>query len=242
MGMISIGTYFLTLLSIRWSGEDEVTLTPVSDHSGSELPYCLTVLLYGQEYASGGTYSFFSYGCRTGEGTTITAYQHTTEDTTRDTLLSTTRDSSASPSSVTSATTSSHSTEKPSSVVSLLAATSLAAVETAVASQGLSEGAKIGIGVGIGIFAAVALVATLFWFRLRSRARADFRTDKKAHLDGIDHHGGSVAAYAKDPFADGKASVQELDNNRARIELASSRCYHELGGKDPQEMSSVVDR
>ena len=232
-------------LSLHQTGEYDLALTLVSDHihSGSELPYCLTILLFGQEYASGGTYSFFSYGCRTGSGTTITAYQHTMEDTARNTLTSTTQDSdSASSSSTTSSkTTSSRSIVEPDSETSSLAATSSAAAAAAVPQdEGLSEGAKIGIGVGTGIFAAVALVAaTLLWLRHRSKARARLiQTDTKRYSPELHYHReGSAAGHGpNNPFAGRKAELSCCESN-TRAELASSRrCYELDDGKEPQEL------
>jgi hypothetical protein len=220
-----------------------LTLTPVFDHSGSKVPYCETVVLYGQEYTSGGTYSFLSYACRSEKGTTITAFQHTTEDTT------TTQDSTISSSSTTSTTISSHSIAQASSAISSSAAEPTTATPAATTSPVLSDGAQIGIGVGVGLFAAAALVAALLWFRHRSKTRASFQSDAKPHLhNDIDYQDGTPAGYGAYSPEDRDASLQELsdDSRRCaelassprvelaskplRVELASSpRCY-ELGG------------
>jgi hypothetical protein len=219
------------------------TNTGFSDHSGSKVPYCETVVLYGQEYTSGGTYSFLSYACRSEKGTTITAFQHTTEDTT------TTRDSIVSSSSTASTTASSDLIAEINSAINPSAAELTTATPAATTPQGsLSEGAQIGIGVGVGIFAAVALVAALLWFRHRRKTRARFQSDAKPHLhDDIDYQDGTSEGYGSYSPEDRDASLQELSDesrrcaelasssrvelaSKSRVELASSpRCY-ELGG------------
>jgi hypothetical protein len=187
-------------------------------------------VLYGQEYASEGTYSFLSYGCRTSKGTTITAFQHTTEDTTRDTTTSS--------SSTTSTMASSPLVAETSSAISSSAAASTTAITAATTSQGLSEGAQIGIGVGAGIFAAVALVAVLLWFRHRSKARAGFQTDAKPHLLDTDSHHGSPEECGAHFPVDRNAFLQELsDDNRPRAELAPSH-HAELASKPRVELAS----
>jgi hypothetical protein len=208
-------------------------------HSGSKVPYCETVVLYGQEYASEGTYSFLSYACRTEKGTMITAFQHTADDITQD--------STTTPNSTTSTTATSPSIAETSSATNPSAAASATAIAAATTSQGLSEGAQIGIGVGVGIFAAVALVAALLWFRHRSKTRAGFQTDTKPHLFDTDSHDGSPTGYSAHSPLDRNVSLQELSdetrrcaelasNSRAelaskpRVELASSPRYYELGG------------
>jgi hypothetical protein len=207
----------------------------IFDHSGSDAPYCETVVLYGQEYTSEGTYSFLSYGCRTKRGTTITAFQHTVEDTTRD--------SSASSSSTTSTTTSSRSAAETSSAISSIAAASTTAIAAATTSQGLSEGAQIGIGVGVGIFAAVALAAALLWFRHRVKTRASFQTDTKPHLRDIDYYDGTTGAYGGHSVVTHREdSLRELsDDNRIRAELASSP-RAELASKPRMELASSPHR
>ena len=173
-----------------------------------------------------------SYACRSKKGTTITAFQHTTEDTT------TTEDNAVSSSSTTSTMTSSQPVAETSSAISSLAAASTTAIPAATTSQALSEGAQIGIGVGVGIFAAVALVAALLWFRHRSRAKSAVHMDAKPNLNDSDYHDGTPAGYTSHSPALRNPSPQELsDDSRTLAELASSS-RAELASKSRVELAS----
>jgi hypothetical protein len=166
--------------------------------SGSLIPYCSTLVLYGQTYGPGSTQSYYYYSCQATTAPPVIAFQTTSDE--RD---ETTSSATASTTSTTATTTASSSSisvtsSSTSSTVSSLgntsamsspsttqnptkadgASSSSIAIPSATAtsqtsSNGLSQTSQIGIAVGASIGVFILLASLAFWFFRHRKAKAD---------------------------------------------------------------------
>lgn len=208
-------------------------LTSCLADSGSDVPFCSTLVLYGQEYTTSGTYSFLSYGCQSGSGTKVTAFQTTrsSSPTTSRTTSSTSSEKSTSEQSSSQST----STEQPYAppATSAFANPSAAATRESIAegaSGGLSQGALIGIGVGVGVAAAGALVAASFWLWRRRQQRVAVQASTSyAHYDGT--RSGHASSFGAAHHGYSSDVLRKQGHEKSGLtELTSSPVRHELDG------------
>jgi hypothetical protein len=205
-------------------------------HSGSDAPFCSTLILYSQESTSSGTYSFHSYNCQTGSGTRVTGYQTTHDPST--TSSSATSSTSSQDGSSSDASTPSSRTSGATRSATNLPTTSPGTRTTASAaaqnvSGGLSQGAQIGIGVGVGLAVAGALIAASLWLWHPRGTRNTAHSDTShAHYgdtgdQSISHSG--LGHLGMHRYSDDALRKQDREH-LAPAELTSTPVHHELDG------------
>jgi hypothetical protein len=209
-------------------------------NSGSYYPFCSTLLLYGQEYTSSGTYSFLSYSCQRGSGTKVTAFQTTHDSSTTSSSVSSSPSSkdSSSPDASTPSPTSSAATSSAASLPSTdPATTTTTSATTQSASGGMSQGAQIGIGVGVGLAVGGALIAASLWLWRRRGTRNTAQSDMyHAHYGDTGEQFMRTSGFTHHEYSDDAVRKQdreyfapvELTSNPA--ELTSTPLHHELDG------------
>jgi hypothetical protein len=201
-------------------------------NSGSYYPFCSTLVLYGQEYTSSGTYSFLSYSCKRGSGTKVTAFQttHDFSTTSSSTTSSPSSKDSSSPDASTPSPTSSAATSSAVSLPPTDPATATTSATAQNASGGLSQGGQIGIGVGVGFAVGGALIAASLWLWRRRGTRNTLQNDTyHAHYGDTGDHYMSPPGVGHQGYSDDALRKQDSEHF-APVELTSAPVHHELDG------------